>query len=734
MPTYNRREFVAHAIRYFLRQDYPHKELVILDDGTDAVADLVPHVPTIRYIRLDQRIALGAKLNLACSQAAGSIMALWDDDDWYASRRLSYQVAALRTDQTDVCGINKLLYYDLVNHHAYQYQYPANQRVWISSLCFTKDLWKQHSFAEINVGMDGAFIWATAPDRITVLADPTISVHMIHDRNVSPKQTSGPWWQPYDVENIRAILQTDWPEYGNNPAQPATPAVNQFLLRETPNVPFTPKPVRNVYACLVHEREDCILDLVRNLRYVDPDSTILLYNGSENPALLRNQAAWACLGAVVHPRPRPMQHGYLHPFALDSIAFALENLPFDTLTIVDSDQLAIRGGYPAFLGQFLASRATVGLLSNRPERLTQHTQDIWPVAQAFKEYDLWKPWLRRFAEGESKFVHWTFWPSTVFTADAARDLVRLFREDTQLQHLMTQTKIWATEEIILPTLIRLLGYDIAQNPCNHTYVQYQKTYSTQELTQALGQPNAYWIHPVERQYENPLRQLARQHLNHYITADEPETCVSAAALPLFKPLALLNQVKSIEGWLSDPEAELLMGIAIRACQEASEAPVLVEIGSYHGKATVLLASIVQAFCPAARVVAIDPHDGRLGAVDQGLHVRPPSLTPFQNNLAKAAVADVVEIRQSRTDEVAWQTPIALLLIDGLHDYPNVARDFWHFADHLCPGSYVAFHDYAEYYPGVKAFVRELLTAGAYRKIECAETLMILQKLSTNEPD
>ena len=45
MPTYNRREFIPNAIRYFLRQDYDNKELIIIDDGTDNIADLVPDSP-----------------------------------------------------------------------------------------------------------------------------------------------------------------------------------------------------------------------------------------------------------------------------------------------------------------------------------------------------------------------------------------------------------------------------------------------------------------------------------------------------------------------------------------------------------------------------------------------------------------------------------------------------------------------------------------------------------------
>ena len=48
-----------------------------------------------------------------------------------------------------------------------------------------------------------------------------------------------------------------------------------------------PAPVlRNVYACLVHESQECVIDLVRNLRCLDPDSSVLLYNGGAGRALL----------------------------------------------------------------------------------------------------------------------------------------------------------------------------------------------------------------------------------------------------------------------------------------------------------------------------------------------------------------------------------------------------------------------------------------------------------------
>ena len=88
---------------------------------------------------------------------------------------------------------------------------------------------------------------------------------------------------------------------------------------------------------------------------------------------------------------------------------------------------------------------------------------------------------------------------------------------------------------------------------------------------------------------------------------------------------------------------------------------------------------------------------------------------------------MLELIKNYSYNVVWQKPICLLFIDGLHDYPNVARDFWHFSKWVCTGGYVAFHDYSDYYPGVRTFVDELLFSGTYRKINLADSLMVVQK-------
>lgn len=68
MPTADRRPFVAQAIRCFPAQDYAEKELVIVDDGADAVADLVPDDSRVRYFQQEARRLVGAKRNFGCHE------------------------------------------------------------------------------------------------------------------------------------------------------------------------------------------------------------------------------------------------------------------------------------------------------------------------------------------------------------------------------------------------------------------------------------------------------------------------------------------------------------------------------------------------------------------------------------------------------------------------------------------------------------------------------------------
>src|SRR5712691_6677735 len=102
MPTADRRGFVPRAVACFLAQDYAERELIILDDGADSVADLVPNDERVTYLRVDARLPLGTKRNRCIEASRGELIMHWDDDDWHAAHRISVQVAQLQAQQAEV--------------------------------------------------------------------------------------------------------------------------------------------------------------------------------------------------------------------------------------------------------------------------------------------------------------------------------------------------------------------------------------------------------------------------------------------------------------------------------------------------------------------------------------------------------------------------------------------------------------------------------------------------------
>src|SRR5437660_11262254 len=87
MPTRGRPDLAAQAARYFLAQDYPNMELVIVDDGPFGLGNCLPPDARIRHVHTGQGRSVGAMRNHACELARGEILAHWDDDDWYGPER-----------------------------------------------------------------------------------------------------------------------------------------------------------------------------------------------------------------------------------------------------------------------------------------------------------------------------------------------------------------------------------------------------------------------------------------------------------------------------------------------------------------------------------------------------------------------------------------------------------------------------------------------------------------------
>jgi predicted O-methyltransferase YrrM len=168
----------------------------------------------------------------------------------------------------------------------------------------------------------------------------------------------------------------------------------------------------------------------------------------------------------------------------------------------------------------------------------------------------------------------------------------------------------------------------------------------------------------------------------------------------------------LPGFLTEAEARFL-GLAA-ACTPAAGA--IVEIGSFKGKSTVVLATIARHY-GLGPVVAIDPHtfaNPELAA-HRATHGA-SSFEDFLSNLNSAGVADTVEIHRAHSTDIApaFARPIRFLWIDGNHTWAGAKADFDGFLPHLAPGGVVAFHDALHLFSGpIRVFVEDVLRSDRF---------------------
>jgi predicted O-methyltransferase YrrM len=133
----------------------------------------------------------------------------------------------------------------------------------------------------------------------------------------------------------------------------------------------------------------------------------------------------------------------------------------------------------------------------------------------------------------------------------------------------------------------------------------------------------------------------------------------------------MASVAGVDGWLSDDQARRLWDRAAELPQPSS----VVEIGSFHGRSTIVLALAAP---PRTTVYAIDPHAGG----DRGPREIEPNAEAgegdtieFHANIGAAGVADRVKHIRLPSQEALDQVTggIDLLYVDGAHRY-NPARD------------------------------------------------------------
>jgi predicted O-methyltransferase YrrM len=170
-----------------------------------------------------------------------------------------------------------------------------------------------------------------------------------------------------------------------------------------------------------------------------------------------------------------------------------------------------------------------------------------------------------------------------------------------------------------------------------------------------------------------------------------------------------KRAQSVGGYTTRTELSLLYHAAL----VTPDPGIIVEIGSYLGRSTIVLASAVQA-SGRGRVVAVDPHTRALGIEELPEH---DTRQEFLDNLERAGVSEHVELKHAYSVEAAaaWDgEPIRLHFVDGWHSREAVLEDVGHWAPYLTENAIVVFDDYMAM-EGIRQGVQELHEAGTLRR-------------------
>ena len=154
--------------------------------------------------------------------------------------------------------------------------------------------------------------------------------------------------------------------------------------------------------------------------------------------------------------------------------------------------------------------------------------------------------------------------------------------------------------------------------------------------------------------------------------------------------AVFRSLVDVQGWMTRDQASRLWDRAA----ELSAGDRIVEIGSYHGRSAIVLASSAP---EGVQVITIDPH----GGTDVGPWEYEGELAEGQRdheiylaNLERAGVSDRIDhvrkLSQEATEDVPGQ--VELLYIDGAHRFSPAWADLKRWSPKVAPGGVMLIHD------------------------------------------
>jgi glycosyltransferase involved in cell wall biosynthesis len=151
--TYGRPVLLGEAVKCFIDQDYPNKELIILNDQDGVILYMDDCPENIHIYNLKTRFgSLGEKRNYIKQLAAGEYFCVWDDDDLYTPFRIRESVEQFQQNpHFDIIKAKDAVL--SVNNQ----NYKIANNLFHSQAIVTKDYMMKTTYPHISTGEDRVF-------------------------------------------------------------------------------------------------------------------------------------------------------------------------------------------------------------------------------------------------------------------------------------------------------------------------------------------------------------------------------------------------------------------------------------------------------------------------------------------------------------------------------------------------------------------------------------------------
>jgi hypothetical protein len=189
-----------------LKADYPTNKLVwvLVDDGEGegrvdqqimAFREKTPGL-RVEYVSLAKKVTVGEKRNRGCAAALAAypeteVFAMMDDDDHYPAASLVARVSALKGMKKACVYCSTIPMYDCRNYISAMNVPPLDlspaERVSEATLTFTRDFWKERTFAKESVAEGEAFVRGRE-SLVAEIPPAGVIVSFLHGRNSTSRR------------------------------------------------------------------------------------------------------------------------------------------------------------------------------------------------------------------------------------------------------------------------------------------------------------------------------------------------------------------------------------------------------------------------------------------------------------------------------------------------------------------------------------------------------------------